>query len=394
MNGETKLNIPLMENNVTAEDIDELIAFLKGLPRLTQAENVGKFEKEWSDWLGVRHSVFVNSGSAANLATMSALRQLRGTGEIITPTLAWISDIMSVLINGFRPVFVDINPRNLCMNEEQIISCINAKTKAVFLTHVQGFNGLSDRLLAELAERGIPLIEDVCESHGATFRSKKLGSFGFISNFSFYFGHHMTTIEGGMVCTDDREAYETVRMFRSHGMVREVTDDSMRNEYEAKHRDLSPDFIFAVPGFNLRNTEIGAVLGRSQLRRLDGNNEKRQRNFELFLRYLDADKYRTDFDVDGNCNYAFNLIMRKADPVFRDKLEAALRDNNVEFRRGSSGGGNQLRQPYLANRLPDVDPAKYPEVEHVHFYGYYIGNYPDLEQEKIRKLCELVNGID
>ena len=342
-----QLNWPLMDNNITREDLDVLIKFLRSSPRLTQSENVREFEREWSKWLGTKYSVYVNSGASANLITMAALKHIYGSGEIIVPTLTWVSDIASVLQNGFTPIFVDINPKNLCMDDEQVIAKLSNKTKAVFITYVQGFNGLTDRLLSELKERNIPLIEDVCESHGATFKGKKLGSFGLISNFSYYFAHHMSTIEGGMVCTDDQNVYEMIRMLRSHGMVREALNEKLKQNYIDENPDLSPDFIFAYPAYNVRGTEIGAVIGRNQLKRLNNNNEKRRKNFALFLKNLDSDKYRTDFDLEGSCNYAFNLIIKMSDPVFRDKLEETMLNAGVEFRRGSSGGGNQLRQPYL-----------------------------------------------
>ena len=387
------LNWPLMENNITREDIDTLIDFLKEMPRLTQSDNVKAFEEEWSTWLGVKYSVFVNSGSSANFLSMAAMKNLYGGGEIIVPTLSWVSDITSVLQNGFTSVFADINPKNLCMDDEQVIDKLTDKTKAVFITYVQGFNGLTDRLLEELESRNIPLIEDVCESHGATFKGKKLGAYGLISNFSFYFAHHMSTVEGGMVCTSDKTVYETTRMLRSHGMVREVTSSDIKNKYSKDNPDLSPDFIFAYPAYNVRNTEIGAVLGRSQLKRLDENNIKRIKNFETFLNHLNSDKYRTDFDLNGSCNYAFNLVIKDPDPEFRDKLENVMRQNGVEFRRGSSGGGNQLRQPYLKGIIPEGEYKKYPHIEHIHFFGYYIGNYPDIKEEKIVELCQLLNSV-
>ena len=324
---------------------------------------------------------------------IAALKYLYGIGEIIVPPLTWVSDIASVIQNGFTPVFVDINPRNLCMDDKQVIAKLSEKTKAVFITHVQGFNGLTDRLLETLKERNIPLVEDVCESHGATFKGQKLGSFGLISNFSFYFAHHMSTVEGGMVCTSDETIYQTIRMLRSHGMVREANNDNIKQKYIDEHPDLSPDFIFAYPAYNVRNTEIGAVLGRSQLKRLDENNAERRKNFELFLKNLDPSKYRTDFDLEGSCNYAINLVIKEPNPEFRDKVEEAMREAGVEFRRGSSGGGNQLRQPYLRGIVPEKEYEKYPEMEHIHFYGYYIGNYPDLPEEKIREFCKMLNRL-
>ena len=153
------------------------------------------------------------------------------------------------------------------MDTKQVLAALNEQTRAVFLTHVQGFNALTDELLSVLQEREILLIEDVCESHGATHNGQKLGSFGWASNFSFYYAHHMSTIEGGMLCTNDSDLYETFRMLRSHGMVRESSSLELKEAYWKKHPDLNPDFIFAFPAYNVRNTEIGAIIGRSQLPR-------------------------------------------------------------------------------------------------------------------------------
>ena len=388
-----KLNWPLMENNIPREDLDRVIEFLKTDPILTQSKNVKEFEKEWSEWLGVKYSVFLNSGSSANILTMSAMKYLYGIGEIILPPLTWVSDISSVIFAGFRPVFVDINPRTLCMNDDQVIAKLNENTKAVFLTHAQGFNGLSEKLLRVLEEKKIPLLEDVCESHGAEFKGKKLGSFGLVSNFSFYFAHHMSTIEGGMVCTNDEKLYQVCRMLRSHGLVRETTNEELSQSYIHNYPELNPEFIFAYPAYNMRNTEIGAVLGRNQLKRLDENNINRRKNFKYFLDNLDPEKYQTDFELEGSCNYAFNLVIKNSDIEFCERVMTRLREMGVEFRRGSAGGGNQLRQPYLQGIVDKNEHKNYPVVEHIHFYGFYIGNYPGLEKENILLLCKALNSV-
>jgi len=384
-----------MHNNITRTDLDALIAYLgQDNPMLTQSRQVRQFEQEWSDWLGVRHSVFVNSGSSANLLTMAALRERFGPGEIIVPALTWVSDIASVIQCGFQPVFVDINPRTLGMDDQEVIAHLRPQTRAVFITHILGYNALTQRLLEVLQARNIPLIEDVCESHGATFQGRKLGSFGLMSNFSFYYAHHMSTIEGGMISTTDADFYEALRMFRSHGMVREASSETLKESYRQQYPDLNPDFIFAFPAYNMRGTEINAVLGRAQLRRLDQNNERRRANLRLFLDHLDPQKYRTDFELEGSCNYAFTLILRQPDPTLSAKVEQRLREARVEFRRGTSGGGNQLRQPYARKLLGDREFEKFPKVDHVHFFGYYIGNYPELERDKILALCALLNQVE
>jgi len=390
-----KINWPLMDNNIIQDDLDVVIDFLKGTPRLTQGAQVAAFEEEWSEWLGVKYSVFVNSGASANFITMHILRASGIAGKALVPTLAWVSDIASTLSAGFDPVFIDIDPKTLGMDTEQIIPKLDEQTKVIFLTHVQGFNAIpSWTLLGALNEKKVILLEDCCESYGATFRGNKIGTFGLISNFSFYYAHHMSTIEGGMICTDNQGVYGIARMLRSHGMSREATTDaSIRVDLEEMYKDsLTPDFIFGYPSFNFRNTEIGAVIGRNQLKRLDENNSKRVHNFDVFLNCIDSAKYKTDFEVEGNCNYAFPLILKKPDTAFRDRLEIAMKDANIEFRRGSSGGGNQLRQPYLSNI--DWNPKDYPNVEHVHFFGYYIGNYPTLTDNRIMELCKFLNEVD
>jgi CDP-6-deoxy-D-xylo-4-hexulose-3-dehydrase len=196
-----------------------------------------------------------------------------------------------------------------------------------------------------------------------------------------------------MVCTNDRRLYEILRMFRSHGMVRECSDDSYKTPYYDNHPDLNPDFIFAFPAYNVRSTEINAVIGRKQLPRLDANNVLRSRNLKLFLDNLDSTRYFTEFAFEGSSNYAFTLVLREPDVALRDRVMARLREMKVEFRRGTSGGGNQLRQPYLKKLFGADEALKYPVVDHVHFFGFYIGNYPSLEPELILELCSVLNKI-
>ena len=390
------MKFPLMRNNILREDLDAVIEHLRqDDPILTHGANVRAFEEEWSAWLGVKYSILVNSGASANLLTMAILKiRYPEGGEVIVPPLTWISDIASVLQNGFTPVFVDIDPHTLAMDTKQVLAKITDKTRAVFLTHIQGFDGLTDELVSELEYRKIPLIEDVCESHGATHDGQKLGSFGWISNFSFYYAHHMSTIEGGMICTNDPEVYQEVRMLRSHGMVREVNDPAIRSAYQQTNPELNPDFIFAFPAYNTRNTEIGGIMGRSQLKRLDANVRRRTENLHRFLWQIDPKKYRTDFKLEGSSNYAFNLILQKPDEAFAQRLMARMSEAGIEFRRGSAGGGNQLRQPYLKDIFPEDYFKNFPETEYIHFYGFYLGNFPSLKDEEIDEICATLNLVE
>ena len=275
---------------------------------------------------------------------------------MIVPTLTWVSDIASVLQCGMTPVFCDIDRRTLGMDEDEILRKITPRTKAVFLTHVLGYNALSPRLLNELAAREIPLIEDVCESHGATLNGRRLGSFGLVSNFSFYYAHHLSTIEGGMVCTNDSAIYETVRMLRSHGMVREATSPQLKESYAAKHADLNPDFIFAYPAYNVRSTELNAVIGRSQLARLDENNKLRTRNLELFLDNLDPSKYQTDFATEGKLQLCLH-----AGPARAESRLVPERDARAQAaRRRIPPRAVRRRQPGARSRTSASSSAQTP----------------------------------
>ncbi len=387
----SKFKFPLMENNILKQDIDKVREFLKSLPILTQSKKVYEFEKKWSKWLGVKYSVFVSSGSAANFISLAALKYFKKNGEVITPPLTWPSDIMAVINNGFKPKFVDIDLENLSMNNEQIKNAITKKTVAVFMTHAQGFNGISDSLLKLLKQKKIALIEDVCESHGAKFRNKKLGTFGLISNFSFYYAHHLSTIEGGMVCTNNRDIYDFCVRFRGHGMLRESKFKNRIVSEKKKFKDLNENFIFLNPGFNFRSNEINAIIGINQLKRLDSEIKKRNYNYKYLISKLNNKNFFTNFNNEGISNYAFPIILNTSSILKRNKFEKYLTFHGIEYRRGNAGGGNQLRQPYLKKYRKIIQGRKFKNVERVHFFGYYIGNYPYLSKNKLEKLIQILN---
>lgn len=386
--------IPLMHDNIDKSDISELIKFLSQdeIPKLTNGSKVFEFEKKWSEWLGVKYSLMLNSGASANELTLLAINYLYGGGEIIVPPLTWISDISSIIFSEMKPVFCDINMKNLSFDLEKLIKLITPQTKAIFLTHVLGLNGLTEEILELCKQRNILLIEDVCESHGTTFKEQKVGSYGFASNFSFYFAHHMSTIEGGMISTNDYKLYQICRALRSHGMIREMTDESFKNQIIEENPDLNPDFIFLRPSHNFRSTEINAVLGLNQLKKLDGNNLKRKQNFDYFISKLNSTKYFVDFEMEGQCNYAFIVIMKSSSFTQRDLIEEKLKAHGIEFRRGLSGGGNQMRQPYFKEKY-NFEFVNFQNIEHVHNFSWYIGNYPSLSIDKIDYLLNVLNDI-
>ncbi len=389
-----------MRQNIQREDLDKVIDLLKqNDPKLTAGPRVNEFEEKWSKWLGVKYSIFVNSGSSSNLLAIAWLKEKYPEGgRVIVPPLTWSSDVASVLWMGFQPVFVDIKLETLAIDEDLLEQTLHKykDIKAVFLTHAQGINGLTEKIINLCQEHGIHLIEDVCESHGVElFNKKKAGSEGIISCFSFYYAHHMSTIEGGMVCTNDENIYEYMRMARAHGMLRESKSVSFKSNYVNKFSDLNPLFIFPLKGFNFRNNEIGATIGINQLKRLDEMIKKRADNFLYFINGLPDWAY-SGFNLKGQSNYAFNLILKKPDKDLMSKLERALEVNEIEFRRGSAGGGNQARQPYITNQaeFKEFNPSKeLPVADHIHFYGMYIGNFPELQKNEIDWLLEVINNV-
>ena len=382
---------PLINDNVSIEDRNKLSDFILSNKRLTNGENVKKFEGEWSNWLGVDYSVMVNAGASANFISIAIVKDLLGVGEVIVPPLGWVSDVSSITQLGMTPVFVDISLESLSITADNIRKAITPQTKAIVLVHCLGFNGMTEEIIQIAKENNLLLIEDCCESHGASFNGKKVGTFGDISVFSFYFGHHITTVEGGMVCTNNEKIYNLSKLFRSHGMTRESSEE-IQKEYIEKYPYLNPLFTFAVPGFNMRSTEINAVLGLEQLKRLDSNIEKRKNNLDVWLNNLDNDIFFTEFDLEGNSNFALPLVIKLKNKKILNQVCEILENEKVEYRLGTAGGGNQSIQPHL-EKYDFVVVGELTNIDHIHYYSLYVGNHTELEESEIIKLCKKLNNV-
>ena len=383
---------PLMSNNILQNDKKALVNFVNRSNKFTNGTKVKEFEKKWSKWLGVKYSTFVNSGASANLISINILKELNTKKkEIILPAFTWNSDVVSVINAGFKPIFVDINFENLALNENLVKKKINKNTLAIFITHAMGFNGLTDKFIKFIKKKKIYLIEDVCESHGATLGKRKAGTFGEISNFSFYYGHHMTTIEGGIISTNSKKIDRLAKMKRGHGLLRDSQDSSFIKENIKKRKDLNNDFIFYTEGFNLRNTELSAVIGIEQLKRLNKNIKIRNENLKIFLNNLRSDIFFKNFKLKGSSSYGLHLILKKKNSVLFKKILRILNKNLIEFRLGSLG--NQIRQPYLKKYKTKYYLKSLKNTDHMHFYSVYIGNHQALDKNKIIRLCNSLNEI-
>ena len=382
---------PLINNNISTNDRKIMAKFCLSTKRFTSGEKVELFEKKWSSWLGVKNSTMVNSGASANFISIAIVKHLMGQGEIIVPPLGWVTDISSVVQLGMKPVFVDISLNNLSITYENIKKAINSKTKAIVLIHVLGFNAMNKKIRDIARKKDILLIEDCCEAHGARFKNKKVGTFGDLSLFSFYYGHHMTTIEGGMVCSKKEKYQELAKMFRSHGMIRE-TSKKTKNYYAKKYPNLNPLFTFGVAGFNFRSTELNAELGINQLKSLDKKIKIRKDNFAVWLKTLDSKLFFTKFDIKGNSNFALPLIIKNKNKNFFKKITSLLKIKNIEFRIGTAGGGNQYLQPYLEKFKFKIS-GKLSNTSHVHSYGLYIRNHTSLKKIAIKNLAIQLNNV-
>jgi len=385
---QNKFNWPLINDNITMADKTVMSDFILKSNRFTNGPKVKEFEEAWSKWLGVKYSVMVNSGASANYMQIAIAKHLHGKGEVIVPAMSWVSDCSSVINLGMDLVFVDVNINNFSMSSNALKDAISSKTKAIMLVHGLGFNALNEEIIQIAKENNIMLLEDVCESHGAEFNGTRVGSIGDLSCFSFYFGHHMTTIEGGILCTDSEQIYQLAKMFRSHGFTREASKE-VQNHYTTTYPNLNPLFTFSVPGFNMRSTELNAVLGLNQLPRLDLAISKRKENLQIWLDNLDSNLYYTEFDQIGNSSFALPLIWSAN---IKESICKILEEEKVEYRLGTIGGGNQANQPYTKEYGYKVH-GTLENSNFIHTNSLYVGNHTDLTAEQIINLCKRLNNV-
>lgn len=382
---------PLMKDTLTWCDRWKLAKFVMTSDKFTQGEKVQEFEKAWSDWLGVKHSLFVTSGSTANFLLLDAVKELyfknKKKIKVLVPACTWVTNINPVMQLGMEPIFCDINLDDYSFDIKNADAIAKKhKIDIVFTTHLLGLPA-NTYTLRSIFPNAI-MLEDVCESHGATdLVGYKIGSQSTGSTFSFYFGHHMSTVEGGMISTNNIELYNLMRMKRSHGMSRvSIKPD----DYAAEYPDIDPQFLFVTAGYNFRNTELGAVLGLSQLKKLDRFIEKRQHNFYMYQRLMEEHrhKFHVPYDNEGNSSFCFPLIAK--DRFTKDQLIRRLKMNFIEYR--PVVGGNLLRQPYMQGYNISCKKGPY-NVDIVHENGIYIGNNQFVGNRELNILEDIIRSL-
>ena len=370
---------PLMKSAITESDKIKLIEFIASTDKFTCGEKVAEFEKNWCEWLACKHSLFVTSGSTANILLLSAVKELYkipNGSKVLVPACTWVTNVAPVFQLGLEPVFCDINLKDYSFDTENLPN--DDDIKIVFVTHLLGFNAPMDKL-KEKYPKAI-FLEDICESHGIKEPSGRKRGHGTGSTFSFYFGHHMTTIEGGMVCTNNTELYELMRLKRNHGCARHLLPENY-DKVTSQYPDINPAFLFLTDGYNFKNTEINAVLGIEQLKRLDENIQIRKDNYEYFIKKLlhYEDYFHIPDTSSSNSSYAFPIICKNKDN--RPGVIKGLNDLGVEHRPIVSG--NLLKHPFL-HKWKDTCTA--PNADILHYNGVYVGNSQFVTKYMIERL--------
>lgn len=381
---------PLMKDTVTLSERFKVAKFALTTDKFTRGEQCEAFESEWNDWLGSKYSLFVSSGSTANFLLVAAVIEkygLKPGDKVLLPACTWVTNVAPIIQLGLQPVFCDVNLSDFSFDRESLyrVADSHSDIKLIFVTHLLGFYAYQ-RLLTYLFPDAI-IIDDVCESHGVLDHSgNKVGSDSTGATFSFYFGHHMTTIEGGMVSTKDKDLYDIMRMKRSHGMARESL---FFKEYSDRHSDLSSQFLFITDGYNFRNHEIPAVIGRSQLQKLDKSVSIRNKNFLKFREYINRnnDKFYWVDTNGGNSSFCFPIISKNLS--IKNRLQKMLNAASIESR--PIVGGNLLRHPFLHGQKL-ISAHSTPNADIVNDFGLYVGNNQFVNDKDLKILGGILDA--
>jgi CDP-6-deoxy-D-xylo-4-hexulose-3-dehydrase len=375
---------PLVKDTISQQEIQKLISWLQTNPRLTKGEHTEKFESLWSSWNGNLFSTFVNSGSSANLAAYYAaiLSNRLKNNRVIVPAVSWSTTVAPAIQLGLEPIICDCNTKNLGLDVDHLKRLIEQHDPAMIVSvNVLGFANDYNEIVALCKENNIFLIEDSCESIGTVYQSQKTGCFGDISTFSFYYGHHMSTIEGGMVCTNDEELDEILKSIRCHGWDRDLKEGkkrSLRNKFEVD--DFRAMYTFYYPGFNMRCTDLQAFLGNEQMKKIDSIVESREKNFKKYMEIISPSWGLDVSDHDVVSNFTFPLIVKNVDEAF-EKLSSF----GVESRPLICGSIS--RQPFWKVRYGS---QKLKNADMIHDFGMYIPNNPDMNESDVEEIATFV----
>jgi CDP-6-deoxy-D-xylo-4-hexulose-3-dehydrase len=382
----------LAEKTINDQDIRDLVEWLKTDPWLTQGSLVQEFESQWARWLGVKYATYVNSGSSANLLMYYSLLlsgELRNR-KVIVPAVSWATTVAPAIQLGCEPIMCEADWGNFGLDMDYLETLLKKhEPAAVIIVHVLGVPNNMDSLLDLKKRYDFVLMEDTCAATGSQYSGQLVGTFGEMSTFSFYYGHHLSTIEGGMVCTNDEELHDILLQIRSHGWAKNLVPD--KEQKQARERgiiEFNRPFTFYYPGFNVRSTDLNARIGLSQMSRIDHVVQRRIENHRVYQsRFSDTPGFHCQRNERAVvCSISFAALAQS--PDHRERIAAVLGENNIETR--PLGGGNMSLQPFWADRYGS---NVFPVADRIHTTGFQLPNHPMLSPEDVNYICDTVLSV-
>lgn len=381
--------IKLVSDTINKDDINSLIEWLgqDEIPRLTKGDLTWELESKWAKKIGTKYSVYLNSGSSAILLALAALQHTNKlkNNKVIVPGLSWATDVSSPMLLGMEPILCDCNLEDLSCDLEHLEKLFIEHSPSTFIL-VSPLGLVPDmKRVVDLCEKyEVILFEDVCESMGSKYEDKYLGTFGFASFYSMYFGHHLSTIEGGFINTDDEDFYYSLLMMRSHGWDRDLPkeiQEKLRKENNISEFDSL--YTFYLPGFNLRSTDLQAFIGIRAIDKLDDYTEKRNKNFQLYKSSINVNQLNiTDRPTDFISNFAYPIVNKNRVKIIEDLI-----GNDIEVR--PLIAGDMSKKPMWIKNYGEVS---LPNCELINEFGFYIPNHQDLTKEQINLISNIVNN--
>ena len=380
--------IKLVSDTIDREDINSLIEWLSQdeIPRLTKGDLTWELEKKWSEKIGTKYSIYLNSGSSAILLALAALLQSNKlkNKKIIIPSLSWATDVSSPMLLGMEPIMCDCNLDDLSCDLNHLENLfIEHSPSSMILVSPLGLVPNMEKVVSLCEKYDVVLFEDVCESMGSKYKGKYLGSFGFASFFSMYFGHHLSTIEGGFINTDDEDFYHLLLMMRSHGWDRDLPtekQEELRLKYGVSEFDSL--YNFYVPGFNLRSTDLQAFIGIRAIDKLDKYSTLRNSNFKRYNELINVNELNLlQNDGDFVSNFALPIVSKN-----KKKIVDRLTSEGVEVR--PLIAGDMSKKPMWYERYGKVS---LPNCERINEFGFYIPNHQDLSEDQIKLIIDIIN---
>jgi len=396
------LKYPLLSNAFSSNDINEGIKVLRS-KRITMSKITYKFEKFFAKKMGAKYAVMTNSGSSANLLAISCLtnplskNKIQASSEVIIPAICWSTSLWPIIQNNLKPVFVDVELGTFNIDIESIEKKITKKTKAIMLVHVLGTSANMTKLMQIAKKYKIDIIEDTCESLGAKYNNKQLGTFGRFGTYSFYYSHQITSGEGGMILCNDTKDYNVLKSLRSHGWSR---DTNLHTNFKKKFNNLDERFLFIGPGYNVRPTEIQSAIALNQFKRLNQFIKIRNINRNKIINNLKKnDKWKNQFsfvEVESNFKpswFGLPILINKKYSYVKKEFLNYLSKRGIENRPIISG--NFLNQPAATFYNFKSTKNDFKNADEIEERGFFIGLHTNnIKEVEIKYISSCLLDID